>query len=57
LLSHQAQRGDARSLLQLAWLQLARGDREAAQRSLGAFLRAAPELHDESAELAAALRR
>jgi len=57
LLSRQAQRGDARSLLQLAWLQLSRGDREAAQRSLDAFLHAAPELHAEGAELAAALRR
>jgi hypothetical protein len=57
LLGQQAQRGDARALLQLAWLQLARGDREAAQRSMGAFLRAAPELHDEGSELASALRR
>jgi hypothetical protein len=57
LLGQQAQRGDARALLQLAWLQLARGDREAAQRSMGAFLHAAPELHDEGAALASALRR
>jgi len=55
LLAAQAQRGDARALLQLAWLQFAGGEPAAARRSLDLFVRQAPQLAAEAAPLVRAL--
>jgi hypothetical protein len=57
LLDAQAERGDPRALLQLAWLQFGEGDREAAWRSTQDFQRAAPQLAGEAQWLRAALGR
>lgn len=51
LLSKQLKRGDARSVLQLAWLELAEGNLEASRRTLQAFVTVAPELAQEASLL------
>jgi hypothetical protein len=51
LLNKQLKRGDVRSVLQLAWLELAEGDLEAARRTLHAFVTVAPELAHEASPL------
>ncbi|QQR91892.1 MAG: DUF2723 domain-containing protein [Myxococcales bacterium] len=55
LLDAQLERGDPRSVLQLAWLRLAEGDFESARVALDAFLSVAPELANEASPLSAHL--
>lgn len=57
LLEHQAQRGDSRALLQLAWLELSGGRIAQARSALEAFAAAAPELGSEADSLRATLER
>lgn len=51
LLYQQLERGDARSLLQLAWLYAVRGDKTRAKAAHQAFLTKAPTLHEEARPL------
>jgi hypothetical protein len=55
LLRGQSERGDARALLQLAWLQAFSGTPQAARQSLHAFVMAAPQLVPEARSLTARL--
>lgn len=57
LLAAQAERGDARALLQMAWLRLFEGIRPEAMRNLEEFLSLAPEQASEGALLHAELTR
>jgi hypothetical protein len=56
-LAAQAERGDARAFLQLAWLRLFEGNRAEAARDVDAFLAHAPERAVEAGRLRAELAR
>ncbi len=51
LLNYQLKRGDVRSVLQLAWIELAEGNLEAAKRTHDAFVTVAPQLASEALPL------
>ncbi|MCB9667724.1 MAG: DUF2723 domain-containing protein [Myxococcales bacterium] len=56
LLRFQLKRGDMRSVLQLAWLEVAEGNLESARRTYQAFVTVAPELSQEAQPLERHLR-